>query len=77
MSIPLVDCSGMTDPDGDGIFDADVLEFVGMYLMQPPRPVCLNGTDQCNNADIVSSTVFTEFVEKTVYIKNTFPELVR
>ena len=77
MSIPLVDCSGMTDPDGDGIFDADVLEFVDMYLMQPPRPVCLNGTDQCNNADIVSSTVFTEFVEKTVYIKNTFPELVR
>ncbi len=77
LSVPLVDCDAMTDPDGDGIFEADVLEFVDVFLMQPPRPVCLNGTDQCNNSDIISSTVFTELIGKTNYVLNDFPELVR
>ena len=77
LSVPLVNCDAMTDPDGDGIFEADVLEFVDVFLMQPPRPVCLNGTDQCNNSDIISSTVFTELIGKTNYVLNDFPELVR
>lgn len=77
-SVPLVDCSTMSSPDDDGVFEADILEFVDMYLLQPPRVECgVPGNDQCNNADITSATVMTEFVSKSDYIQNTFPELVR
>ncbi len=80
MSVPLVDCSpgALSDPDGDGIMEVDVLEFVDMFLMQPPRPECGSpGDDQCANANISNATVFTEFVGKSAYVENTFPELVR
>lgn len=80
MSVPLVDCSAgaLTDPDGDGIFEVEVLEFVDVFLLQPPRPECgVPGVDQCNNADVTSATVMTELVGKSIYLENTFPELVR
>lgn len=78
LSVPLVDCSQMGSPNADGILEVDVLEFVDMFLMQPPRPECGGpGNDQCINANISKATVFTEFVGKSTYVENTFPELVR
>lgn len=77
-SVPLIDCSQLDSPNADGILEADVLEFVDMFLMQPPRPECgAPGDDQCSNANVTKATVFTEFVGKSAYVENTFPELVR
>lgn len=78
ISVPMIDCSALDTPDADGMLEVDVLDFVDMFLLQPPRPECgVGGDDQCNNADVTSATVLTEFVSKTDYTKNTFPELVR
>lgn len=77
-SVPLVDCGNFGAPNADGIIEANILEFVDMYLMQPPSPECgLGGGDQCNNANITKATIFTEFVGTSVYQENEFPELVR
>lgn len=78
ISVPMVDCSALGNPDADGMLEVDVLDFVDMFILQPPRPECgVGGSDQCNNANVTSATVLTEFVSKTDYTKNTFPELVR
>lgn len=77
MSVPLVDCSNMSFDPTTGVADVEVLEFVDMYLLQPPRVFCPGGGEMCNNANISSVSVFTEFVEKSDYVKTEYPELVR
>ncbi len=77
MSVPLVNCANMDFDPVTGAAEVEVLEFVDMYLIQPPRAFCSGGGTMCNNADVTSASVFTEFVEKSVYIETEYPELVR
>lgn len=77
MSVPLVNCANMDFDPVTGIAEVEVLEFVDMYLLQPPRAFCDGGGTMCNNANIDSASIFTEFVEKSIYIETEYPELVR
>ena len=78
MSVPLVNCSNMDFDASTGVAEVEILEFVDMYLLQPPRAICdASGTDQCNNQDLMSASVFTEFLGKSDYIETEYPELVR
>ena len=77
MSVPLVDCNNMNFDPTTGVAEVEVLEFVDMYLLQPPRAFCPGGGTMCNNDLVTSVTIFTEFVEKSDYIETEYPELVR
>lgn len=60
-NVTVVNCGGATAA-GDGAMEADVAGFAKMFLLQPPVPLCADGTENCDNSELRSSTVYSEFV---------------
>lgn len=56
---------------------ADVVGFADMYLLQPPRPVCADGSEDCANEDLDFSRLFLEFVQQSDTTENVYSVLVR
>lgn len=56
---------------------AEVAGFVKMFLLQPPRARCPNGTENCLNRDLSSATLFSEFVGLPDMNETSYAVLVR
>ncbi len=63
MNVTVVNCGSARAETQGGVrvTRAPVVGFARMFMLQPPRATCPDGTSNCLNSDLVRSTLFTEF----------------
>lgn len=78
-NVTVVNCGAarVESEGGVSMTRAPVIGFARMFLLQPPRPLCADGTDDCVNADLVSSAIYSEFTGLSDMRETNYAVLVR
>ncbi len=76
MNATVVNC-GAAEVGDDGVARAPVVGFTELFLLQPPVPACADGTENCLNRDLVTSTVYSEFIGQSDMTDTVYAVLVR
>lgn len=76
MNATVVNC-GAAEVGDDGVARAPVVGFTELFLLQPPVPACADGTENCLNRDLVTSTIYSEFIGQSEMTDTVYAVLVR
>ncbi|MFN3259881.1 MAG: pilus assembly protein TadG-related protein [Pikeienuella sp.] len=76
MNATVVNC-GAAQVGDDGVARAPVVGFAELFLLQPPVPACADGSENCLNRDLVSSTIYSEFIGQSEMTETVYAVLVR
>ena len=77
MSVTVVNCGTIAQDPEDGLWKAEVVDFIDLHLLQPPSPTCAGGGSDCANNLLVNSRIYTEYIDISDYEKVDYPVLVR
>ncbi|MEM7547789.1 MAG: Tad domain-containing protein [Pseudomonadota bacterium] len=76
MDIAVINC-GRNQINDEGDTVAEIAGFAKTILMQPALPVCADGSDNCLNENLVSSSIIVEFIGEGGPEPEKFAVLVR
>lgn len=74
--VTVINC-GTTEVGDDGISRAEVAGFAKMFMLQPPRPFCAGGGDDCANPLLQRAEIYSEFVGGADITPEAYAVLVR
>ena len=76
MNATVVNC-GAVQVDNEGVARAPVVGFTELFLLQPPVPACADESENCLNRDLVTSTIYSEFIGRSEMTETIYAVLVR